>query len=219
MKRLTAQDIQNIHLLLEQEFPTMTRGLEKQGLAEAIIEKINREFVIPENENIFLEAATIMEAITRWHIFTDGNKRTGLTAAFTLLYVNDYYLAIPIDAVRFTVNVASNIENEQEDTQKLVKEIADWLQKYSSREIGEFASKVWQYSLWPTMKLVILDFIGCKKYAKRKKQEYFMIKGHEDYEKKYAKEAIQTAGFFFMIVIKTLQQLNKQKKNMAITET
>ncbi len=58
-----------------------------------------------------------------------------------------------------------------------------------------------------------------RKYAKKKKQEYFMIKGHEDYEKKYAKEAIQTAGFFFMIVIKTLQQLNKQKKDLTITKT
>lgn len=219
MKRLTVEDIQNIHLLLEQEFPTMTRGLEKKGLVEAVVEKIDRNFVDVGKEDLFLEAATIMEAITRWHIFTDGNKRTGLTAAFTLLYVNNYYLAIPIDAVRFTVNVASNTNNDQESTENLINEIANWLRQYSSNDIGEFAKKVWRHSLWPTIKLSVLEFIGFKKYAKRRKQEYFMIKGHEDYEKKYAKEALQTADFFIKIVVKTLQQLNKSQKSKSDSTT
>lgn len=219
MKRLTAEDIHNIHLVLENEFPTMTRGLEKQGLIEAVVDKIEREFVVTGKEDIFLESATILEAITRWHIFTDGNKRTGLTAAFTLLYINEYYLAIPIDAVRFTVSVSSNIDNDPESTEKLIKEIASWLRQYTSNDISEFGSRVWKHSLWPTIKLSILEFFRFKKYVERKKQEYFMIKGHEDYDKKYAKEALQTAGFFIMIVVKTLQQITKDKKKQNSTHS
>lgn len=216
MKRLTTEDIRNIHLLLEKEFPTMTRGVEKEGLVEATIDKIERDFVVTGKGDIFLEAATIMEAITRWHIFTDGNKRTGLTAAYTLLYINNYYLAIPIDAVRFTVNVSSNTENDTESTDKLIMEIANWLRRYTSDDIGEFGGNVWRYSLWPTIKLSVLEFFRFKKYVEKKKQEYFMIKGHEDYDKKYAKEALQTAGFFIMIVVKTLQQITKDNKNNAV---
>ena len=219
MKRLTAEDIKNIHLLLEEEFPTMTRGFEKQGLIDAVVEKIEREFVAVGKEDIFLEAATIMEAITRWHIFTDGNKRTGLTAAFTLLYANDYYLAIPIDAVRFTVSISSNTDNDTESIENLIKEIANWLQQHTSNDIGEFGRRVWKYSLWPTIKLSVLEFFQFKKHVEKKKQEYFMIEGHEDYDKKYAKEALQTAGFFFMIIVKTLQQITKDKKKQDVTHS
>lgn len=214
MLRLTAENIQQIHSILESEFPTMTKGYEKHGMVKSVIDKISREFVDTGKEDIFLEAATMMEAITRWHIFTDGNKRTGLTTAYTLLYINNHYLAIPIDAVRFTVYVASNLDNDPESTEKLIHEIAIWLKKYTSTDIGKFASKILKYSLWPTIKLSIMDALHFKKYSERKKQEYFMIKGHEDYEKKYAKEALQTAKFFILIVVRSLQQLNKNKQNV-----
>jgi len=211
MQRLTAEHIQQIHSILENEFPTMTKGLEKRGMVESVVDKITREFVDVNKEDIFLESATMMEAITRWHIFTDGNKRTGLTAAYTLLYINNYYLAIPIDAVRFTVDVASNLDNDSESTEKLIKEISLWLEKYTSTDIGEFAHKVWKYSLWPTIKLSIMEILHFKKYTEKKKREYFMIKNHEDYEKKYAKEALHTARFFILIIVKSFQQLNKKK--------
>lgn len=214
MLRLTAEHITQIHSVLESEFPTMTRGFEKPGMVESVIDKINREFVDTGKEDIFLEAATMMEAITRWHIFTDGNKRTGLTTAYTLLYINDFYLAIPIDAVKFTVDVASTLDNDPESTEKLIKEISLWLRKYTSTDVGEFAGKIWKYSLWPTIKLSMMDALHFKKYAERKKREYFMIKGHEDYEKKYAKEALQTARFFILIIVRSLQQLNKKEHNV-----
>ena len=46
-----------------------------------------------------------MEGLIRWHIFTDGNKRTALMSTFIYLYGNKHYLAIPIDSVRFLIRV------------------------------------------------------------------------------------------------------------------
>ena len=123
-----------------------------------------------------------MEAITRWHIFNDGNKRTGLLCAFLYLYLNEYYMVIPIDAVRFTQKIAATEDTEQEEIEELIREISVWLREYTTKDPNRFVMKVFKHSLLPSTKLLILNFLGFKKYVKKRLDYFFATESHPEYK-------------------------------------
>ena len=71
-----------------------------------------------------------MQKITKKHIFTNGNKRTSLTATAYFLYKNNYDLVITnkeaIDIVLFATN--------EEDSEENMQKIADWLKEHSQKQ-------------------------------------------------------------------------------------
>ena len=79
---------------------------------------------------LWLKAAFIMQKITKKHIFTNGNKRTSLTATAYFLYKNNYDLVITnkeaIDIVLFATN--------EEDSEEKKQKIADWLKEHSQKQ-------------------------------------------------------------------------------------
>ena len=92
MINLNSDDVKLIHAELEKKFPMMLKRISKEGLIESAIEKQSGKLYGTERyDSVYKKAAALMEAITRWHIFHDGNKRTGLLCAFLYLYVNQYY--------------------------------------------------------------------------------------------------------------------------------
>lgn len=185
MVELTAEYIFAIHKEIEETFPTVQKGIDKPGLVEAIVERPSQLLFgkLEPFDNIFTKAASLMEAIIRLHPFTDGNKRTGLLAAFAYLYVNGYYLAIPLDAVRFTVRIASEENPDQEKITQLINEIAQWLKYRTGKNDNDFLGKAVIYSFLPIMGLIILSKIGFKKYVKKKLDYWFSVKEHPEYEK------------------------------------
>jgi len=182
---LTVDDIKLIHTTIEQEFPFVEKGILKEGLLSSVAERpdLNLYGNTKQFENIFLQAASLMESITRWHPFVDGNKRTGLISAFSFLYRNGYYLALPLDSVKFTVKVAETEGLDDETTRKLIEEISFWLNERCSKDANGFSWKVLKYFWWPNLKLLFLYDIGFKKYVTRKLYDWFAIKGHPEYEK------------------------------------
>lgn len=132
-----------------------------------------------------------MEGLIRWHIFTDGNKRTGLMTTFVYPHGNRHYLAIPVDSVRFLIKIADSRENDEESINKLIKEIADWLHEHSATDELEFFSKVNKYSTIPALKVNLLYLFGFRKKAKRITDYWYAIDtGHED----YVEEAKETSN-------------------------
>ena len=79
---------------------------------------------------LWLKAAFIMQKITKKHIFTNGNKRTSLTATAYFLYKNNYDLVITnkeaIDIVLFATN--------EEDSEENMQKIADRLKEHSQKQ-------------------------------------------------------------------------------------
>ena len=182
MINLNSDDVKLIHAELEKKFPMMLKGISKEGLIESAIEKQSGKLYGTERyDSVYKKAAALMEAITRWHIFHDGNKRTGLLCAFLYLYVNQYYLATPIDAVRFTQKIASREDLEQEKIEELIDEIAAWLEKYTAQSSSGFVIKIFRYNLLSEIKLSILYSIGFKKYVKRKIDDLFATDAHPEY--------------------------------------
>jgi death-on-curing protein len=74
--------------------------------------------------DVFSKAAALLDSLIRNHPFTDGNKRTAITAAAIFLEVNGYRLVVdPDEMVSFTLDCAQGKVS--------IGQITDWLRKYS----------------------------------------------------------------------------------------
>ena len=218
MENLDERDIQSIHVELEKRFPLMLKGIGKEGLIQAAIERQSSQFfgsgeLYPD---VYTKAAVLMEAITRWHIFPDGNKRTGLLCAFFYLYANEHYLAIPIDAIRFTQKIAATKDAEQEKIDKLIDEIVAWLKKYTAKDSTSFTAKVLKYNVFPNLKLSILRSLGFKKYVARKIDYLFAIKAHPEYKQESTQASSFFRGLMLEIMIKIIEIKKEHPKDLVL---
>ncbi len=71
----------------------------KKSLLESLVENKQSLYGQP-NPYLDMEtkAAVLMEELIRWHIFVDGNKRTGLLATCLYLNNNNILMAVPLIA-------------------------------------------------------------------------------------------------------------------------
>lgn len=207
---LTADDIRLIHSIVEEQFPSVVGGIKDNGLIESIAERPNQRLfgIMEPFDDVFSKAACLMESIARWHPFIDGNKRTGLLAAFSFLYRNGYYLVIPLSAVKFTVKIADTQGLDQETTVRLIKEISSWLQKRSARNANEFFGLIIVYHILSVSFLIFLDRLGFHKYANRKVADWFAIESHPE----YVKEIEDVARFLGSVMRDALNDLRSKRE-------
>jgi death-on-curing family protein len=81
------------------------------------------------------KAAALMYAITTFHPFADGNKRTALMTTSYFIHLNGYRFSIPDDAPEFARQLAQHtIDDPGHTTSIEVSKIKVWLRKniYSS---------------------------------------------------------------------------------------
>jgi death on curing protein len=109
---LTYDQILDIHNEVENQFPSVHKGVQKPGLLKSIAERPSQKHYNEEHfPDIYSKCASLIEAIIQWHPFFDGNKRTGLLVASYYMYRNKLMLVIPVWAVRFSVLVADKKKN------------------------------------------------------------------------------------------------------------
>jgi death on curing protein len=86
-------------------------GIRDPGGVRGILDRMRESRVMGTDPfpTIFDKAAYLMHSILVYHPFTDGQKRTGLSAAFIFLGINGYYLwsRDTVDDVHFAVQVAA----------------------------------------------------------------------------------------------------------------
>ena len=127
---LSTEDIRRIHDEMIQAYGG-TSGDIDLGKVDSALDRIKYSVVggIDQFPTIIHKAASLMHSILRYHPFMDGQKRTGLSAAFAYLGLNGYYFWArdTIDEVHFAIHVASGRFE--------VDEIARWLaQRVGHRE-------------------------------------------------------------------------------------
>lgn len=121
---MRASDILEIHELVLAEGGGGARGVRDLGLLESALGRLEAGF----GEEAFYpgvleKAAALLEALIQNHPFIDGNKRTAVLAASTLLECNGVGLAYgPEDAVALAVGVARH--------EVLFGEIVEWLRAH-----------------------------------------------------------------------------------------
>lgn len=125
MKLLTLEQLLQIHVFVV-DATSGSMGLRDIGrLESAIAMQTQNVFGEELYPSVVDKSAAIMRAIIADHPFVDGNKRTALLAALTLLELNDIAFAFYAGEIEdFAVRVA---------TDKLdVPAIASWLQGHVS---------------------------------------------------------------------------------------
>lgn len=82
------------------------KGMPDQGRAQALIHRVLNQHISEDVDDVFKLAAIHLLAISRGHIFNDGNKRTALFT--TLLFLRRNGIEIPGNEamVDLTVEVA-----------------------------------------------------------------------------------------------------------------
>ena len=134
LQKLTKEDILHLHKNVCGRFKTTT-GVLKQGLLDAVVSRPIQEVYGKETfPTIYLKAASLTEAISRWHIFADGNKRTALLVTDHFLSINNYMFLPPLNTVRFLVDIANTLENNDILNSKLIQNIGNWLKNYTAEQ-------------------------------------------------------------------------------------
>jgi death-on-curing protein len=128
MQYLSGEDI----LVIHSEVVSATggsHGVRDAELLAAIADKPRAAFggndLYPD---LFTKAAVYLESIVNYHVFIDGNKRTGFVATMRFLAQNGYDFTAPNREVEdFVVSIA---EKDPE-----IKTVATWLKKHSKRRV------------------------------------------------------------------------------------
>ena len=126
MRYIRAEELLALHDLIIAETGG-AYGVREQGLLHAIVEKPAASFGGEDlYKGLFLKAAVLMEAIVNYHVFVDGNKRTGFVAGARFLLLNGY----EFDGSNSTVEEVMVAIAKKEMN---VAEIADWLEENSTQ--------------------------------------------------------------------------------------
>jgi death-on-curing protein len=76
--------------------------------------------------DVFLKAAVLFESIANYHVFIDGNKRTGFATMARFLHINGYSLAVTEnEIVSYTLSVATAKPD--------LADIATWLKSHARK--------------------------------------------------------------------------------------
>lgn len=126
MKYLRAQDFILLHNFVIEETGG-SHGIRNVEALEAAAERPKTPFARKDlYPDIFSKSASVMHSLIASHPFVDGNKRTAIHAAMTMLELNGYRFKVSQkEIIAFTLKVATEKTS--------VEEIAAWLKEHSKR--------------------------------------------------------------------------------------
>lgn len=126
MNYLGAEEIAAINEVVVEESGGSI-GVREPGLLDSIANKPAGGFGDHElYPGVFLKAAVLYEAIVNYHVFIDGNKRTGFATMARFLAINGYELQITDQEIEdYTVSIATNNPD--------LADVAAWIKKHSKK--------------------------------------------------------------------------------------
>jgi death-on-curing protein len=130
MNYLVEEEIQAINQVVIEETGGSI-GVHEPGLLASITQKPATSFggedMYPD---LFLKAAVLYEALVNYHVFIDGNKRTGFAAMARFLAINSYGItATDKEIEKFTIDIALKRQD--------LADIAEWVKRHSGRMVSE----------------------------------------------------------------------------------
>src|SRR3989344_8421676 len=107
MRYLGAQELLVIHSEIVDQTGGL-HGVRDTGLLESISEKPKMRFTGKElYRGLFQKAAAYTQSLIQYHVFFDGNKRTGVAVAARFLFLNSYeFTASNKELEKFALEVA-----------------------------------------------------------------------------------------------------------------
>jgi len=126
MKYLTLEDVLLLHHL-SIEKSGGSHGLRDTGLLDSAVHRPQATFAgVDLYPTLFDKAGALCHSLIKNHVFVDGNKRTSLLAAMTMLELNGYqFMCTQKELVVFGLKIDNeNISSEG---------ISAWLKKHSKK--------------------------------------------------------------------------------------
>lgn len=126
MRYLSSEELLAIHERILMEVGGR-KGIRDIKLLQSVAERPKMGIMGLEfYPDIFFKAAAYTEGLATYHVFTDGNKRTAITATAIFLRANGYSLKMSQkEGYDLILAVAQK--------QKTVKDTARWLKKHSKK--------------------------------------------------------------------------------------
>lgn len=102
-------------------------GVRDEHLLKSIAERPKTAFAGADMfPSLFDKAAVYLESLATYHVFVDGNKRTGIAVTSYFLFLNSWSLDLPVEEIEgFILQVAQK--------KKTLPDIAVWLKKHSRK--------------------------------------------------------------------------------------
>lgn len=123
IRYLSAEDILIIHALVIEE-TTGSHGVRDPKLLESIAHRPQAQFGGQDvHADIYQKAAALAEAIVNYHVFVDGNKRTGFVATARFLAINGFELEATQEEVERVMIAVATKHME-------IHDLADWLKNH-----------------------------------------------------------------------------------------
>ena len=184
--------------------------IDRQKIASITSTTFSIMYGQPLYDTIFKQAASLMERIIRLHPFPDGNKRTALLTTYSFLAINDHYMIVPLDTIRFMVSIADNRGSTEEEVGELNSNIAAWLEARTAKTETEYQNLFIKYLTKPIRNLFLISLTGVGIiYARRKLRRWLASDMHPEYAANMGK----TISFLFSLTLET-GRMAKRKVNM-----
>lgn len=102
-------------------------GIREPGMLISIAHKPKTTFGDKEMyPDMFTKAAVIYESIVNYHVFVDGNKRTGFAAMARFLAINGYGISVTDKELEeYTIFIAVNNPD--------LDDVASWIKKHTKK--------------------------------------------------------------------------------------
>ena len=118
---LSALSLTFLHTYLEEEYPDIIRGVKSWGLFHSALSYPDHAvFGFERYTTVVEKAAAYLYAITNFHPFNDGNKRTAFFAMLYHLGRNGWHYEVSVDRdYRMMVDIAEDKEWDSESVRRL----------------------------------------------------------------------------------------------------
>lgn len=189
MRYIKLAGVLRIHENIKRDLP-VADGKINTGKIEIILEKPRLVLYNSEEkyDTIYKKAACLLEGFCRAHAFPDGNKRTALLVTFAFLQANRYYLVVPLNTVEFLVRVAQDMSKTEEDVDKLISEIAQWIEKRTAKNRNEIIQINKKFVQNPLRRLLVISFTGIGLfYVNHQINKWFATKHHPEYKQSFGR--------------------------------
>lgn len=99
-------------------------GYRDFGAIDSVIARVENLFRYENETDIFILAASYLEAISRGHAFNDANKRTALLSALVFLDMNGMTISTPVSFSDYVAEIAQGLHDRKSIAIKL-RDLAD----------------------------------------------------------------------------------------------
>lgn len=202
MVNITVDQIIELYNYIQEKYH-LPKGKPRIGQLESIVSRLDQD-VYGHNPypNIFLKCAGLIDVIIREHIFTDGNKRTGLLTAISYMEINGYWLFIPLDAISFAVQIAEG--------KRSLNEIAAWLERMSANNEKDYVIKVTDLGFYPLIGVLNMLIAGKEKDAELVIKDWIAYDAHKD-EYGWEDKGEDTFKFIFTTYMDSMLKILERK--------